>query len=197
MFIETIKVKQHEFHNLSFHQKRLSNTQKEKLNIEPSIILAESLQIPDGLSEEVYKCRVIYDKKIRKVEFLSYKLPKINSLQIVRTKNLNYQYKYSDRQALHKLYGEKGDKDDIIIVQNEVVQDSYYGNLLFFDKEKYYTPQKPLLKGTQRAKLLQDRRILEEEIKTSDIKYFIFVKIINAMLDLEDAPKVDIQEVYF
>lgn len=197
MFLETIKVKNKRFHNLDLHQNRVTKTQKDKFTISTCISLKKQVEIPKQLDEKLYKCRVVYDTEIQNIEFLPYTIPKIETLQIIYTKNMAYEYKFLDRKNLDKLYQNRGNKDDIIISQNGFVQDSYYGNLLFSDGKQYFTPKNPLLKGTQRAKLLQEAKVLAKEIQVSDISNFVFIKIINAMLDLEDAPKIDIKKVYF
>ncbi|HON17298.1 MAG TPA: chorismate-binding protein, partial [Spirochaetota bacterium] len=59
-------------------------------------------------------------------------------------------------------------------------------NIAFYDGEKWLTPTKPLLYGTKREYLLEEGKIVEEEISTRDIKFFYKVSLINAMLDLEE-----------
>ena len=85
---------------------------------------------------------------------------------------------------------QKGDADDIIIVKNGLITDSSFANLLFFNGLQWLTPAQPLLKGTQRAKLLEQEQVITAEIRTADLSNFIKVRLVNAMLRFED--EVDI-----
>jgi 4-amino-4-deoxychorismate lyase len=82
--------------------------------------------------------------------------------------------------------------DEILIIKNGFVTDTSFSNIVFFDGIKWITPSTYLLNGTQRQQLLQQGAIIEEEIRPSDLKHFRFAKLINAMLDLETSPSIDI-----
>jgi 4-amino-4-deoxychorismate lyase len=84
-FIETIKIKNGKFQNLSFHLQRMKNTIMDFFNID-FITNIDNLQIPEIYINDVVKCRIIYSSKIDSIEFLSYEIKKINKLKI---KNLS------------------------------------------------------------------------------------------------------------
>jgi len=65
-----------------------------------------------------------------------------------------------------------------------MVTDCSIGNLLFFDGHEWITPDSPLLKGTQRAFLLNKKMIREGKIREEDICKYKKVGIINALLNM-------------
>ena len=89
--------------------------------------------------------------------------------------------KYSDRSLINTLFAQRGTCDEIIIIKNGKVTDCSIGNLIFRQGKKWYTPDSPLLLGTQREKLLQEGKIQERTIFQEDIVNFDEIKIINAM----------------
>ena len=92
--------------------------------------------------------------------------------------------KYADRCLINTLFAQRGSCDEIIIIKNGKVTDCSIGNLIFRQGEKWYTPDTPLLLGTQREKLLQEGKIQERTIFQEDIVNFDEIKIINAMNSL-------------
>jgi len=48
--------------------------------------------------------------------------------------------------------------DEVVFIKNGMVTDCSIGNLLFFDGHEWITPYIPLLKGTQRAFLLDKKK---------------------------------------
>ncbi|HHF3814093.1 TPA: aminotransferase class IV [Haemophilus influenzae] len=89
--------------------------------------------------------------------------------------------KYSDRSLINTLFAQRGACDEIMIIKNGKVTDCSIGNLIFRQGKKWYTPDTPLLLGTQREKLLQEGKIQERTIFLEDIVNFDEIKIINAM----------------
>ena len=194
-FLETLKIEKRQVHNLFWHHQRLNKTRREQLGIQESIDLQNHLQIPENLSEAVYKCRIIYAEKIEKIEFIPYPFPKIHSLKLIEAPNIQYTYKYKNRNELEKLYAQKGAFDDILITQNQYLSDTFYANVILWDGIRWRTPATPLLAGTQRAKLLAEKKIELDEIKREDLKYFKKVGLINAMLDFENKLLIPIRNI--
>ena len=74
-----------------------------------------------------------------------------------------------------------------MIVKNSLVTDTSYSNVVFKDLDgSLYTPNSTLLAGTKRRKLLNERIIQEKTIHVNDIKSYVGVYLINAMIDIED-----------
>ena len=89
--------------------------------------------------------------------------------------------KYSDRSLINTLFARRDVSDEIIIIKNGKATDCSIGNLIFRQGKKWYTPDTPLLLGTQREKLLQEGKIQERTIFQEDIVNFDEIKIVNAM----------------
>ena len=137
------------------------------------------------------KCRIIYAKQIEKIEFIPYQLPKIRTLKIIVDDQIEYNHKYLDRNQLDHLYRQRGACDDILIIKNGLITDTWFANILFFNGKEWITPSKPLLKGTQRSKLLDQEAIKTADIRLDDLKYFKKARIINAMIRFEDELEIE------
>ncbi len=136
-------------------------------------------------SAPIYKCRILYDVKIHRIEWIPYRFKKIHSLQLVHADKLDYSHKFADRTELQSLLQKKGKAEDILIVKNGLITDTSYANVAFFDGLQWLTPLKPLLAGTKRAALLQQKKIQEADIRPQDLKQFGKLRLFNAMMDWE------------
>lgn len=194
LFIESIKCKDGKLFNLEYHQVRVNRTIAE-FYPNKSIDLS-SINIPQYFGEGIYKLRIIYSDSIEKYEFLPYKIKQINSLKIVQSDDLVYDYKYFDRTALSLLLTKRKKCDEIIICQKGLVTDSSYSNLVFEQDGKLYTPQSPLLKGTKREKLINDGILIPKDIEISSISKYQKIHLINSMIDLDECC-VNIENVEF
>jgi len=194
-FLETIKCKDGQLFNIAFHQNRLNIARKENLGITDEINLKEMIKIPEECKTGLYRCRVVYSKTIDKIEFLPYGYRQIHSLKLVEDNQIDYRYKFSNRQHLEKLFARRGDCDDILIVKNGCITDSFTANVIFYDGHRWWTPDTPLLPGIQRAKLLDEGKISVCRITPYDLKKYQKVGLINAMQDLDKMPVIGIYKV--
>jgi 4-amino-4-deoxychorismate lyase len=194
--VESIKLKDGKLFNLGYHQNRMNDALAELFPEARGIELAKVISIPENCSSGIFKVRVLYGQSVEVVEIEPYHFRTIQSLKIVHHENIDYHLKYTDRQILQQLYAQRGNADDIIIVKNGLVTDSFTANLIFFDGQKWATPNSPLLKGTQRQALLEQGIISELEIKESDISSFQKVGLINAMVSFEDMPVIPVEKIY-
>ncbi len=195
--LETIKCDEGKFCNLEFHQARLEKSQKEYFGISPKIKLTEEILIPEFAKNGLFRCRVIYSEQIDSIEFFPYQFRIIKSLKIVEDNKIDYRYKYSDREKLNGLFEKRGNCDDIIIVKNGCITDSFVSNLVLSDGEKWRTPDTPLLPGTQRERLLKEGKIFESRILVDDISNFKKVGLINAFNDLTEMQVVAFENIFF
>jgi len=184
--IETIKYKGGQFFNLEYHEKRLNNARKALFGCEDELKLFPLLSDTDSPGRGPHKCRLTYAKQLEKIEFEPYQLPQIKSFKLIHADDFDYRYKYKDRSGLAALYHQREDCDDIIIVKNGLITDSYYANLVFDDGDKLCTPRLALLKGTKRAHYLKEQVIFEADLGPSDLNRFRRLHLINAMIDLEE-----------
>ncbi len=182
-FLETIKLLDGEFYNLEYHQQRLSNTCShfKLVNFNLHLFLKDQAIPRKGL----YKCRIVYGADGVKFECIPYHAKSVKSLKLVESDSIDYQFKSEDRTEMNQLFNQRGDADDVIIIKNGLITDSSYANLLFWDGKNWFTPEEPLLKGTQRAFLIQTELVKQSIISTTDLRKFEKVKLINSMLGMQ------------
>jgi 4-amino-4-deoxychorismate lyase len=184
---ETICVQHRWFSKLlPYHEARLNRTRRELYGVDAPLNLRSELVIPDFVDAEKYKCRVTYGPDIVNIEWERYLPRPINSLRLVADDAVQYHYKYKNRDHLNQLHAQRGDCDEVLIVRNGLITDTSYANVALFDGSDWYTPEVPLLPGTQRAFLLDEGMLIPREIKAADLSRYVSVKLFNAMLDWEE-----------
>jgi 4-amino-4-deoxychorismate lyase len=174
--LETIHILDGEALNLDYHQERIDRSRsqlgfKDKLELELS---------PPKNGE--HRCRVLYEKEIEKVEYLSYKRKEISSFKLVHS-DIIYDLKYEDREEINALLEKHPEADDIIIIKDGLVTDTSIANLSFFDGTHWLTPRRPLLHGTCRQRLLEAGKIVTADIDHRSLKDFSKIAVMNAMTD--------------
>ena len=194
LLLETIRLENGKLINLPLHQKRVNYSRKELFDNLPLLDLEQSIKIPKGHETGLYKCRVEYDTKIRKIDFFPYILKKIESLKIIHDDNIDYHLKFEDRIPLYLLYDKRAHADDVLIVKNGRLTDTYYCNTAFLENRTWYTPEHPLLKGTQRDFLINKKIIVPADLTYQDISRFDKIRLFNSMITWEDA--MDVEMIY-
>lgn len=192
---EVIKVKEKKLLNIDYHNNRMNRALSKISGNKEPISLEKEISIPNNLNNQIHKCRVIYSKKIEKIEFEPYQPRIINSLKIVTHNTIDYSVKYYDRKAINDLFEQRGNCDDILIVKNGFMTDISYANIVFWDGSQWITPSTPLLAGTKRQQLIDQKIIFEKEIKVNDLQSFEKARIINAMIDLEGSNDILIKNI--
>ncbi len=193
--VESLKLKNGKIQNLEYHQNRMNRARTELFPGKVKIELEKVLTIPKNCTSGVFKVRVLYGETLEKIEIEPYNFRTIQSLKVVHHKQIDYHLKFTDRQILQELFAQRDTCDDIIIIKNGFVTDSFAGNLLFFDGENWVTPTTPLLKGTKRQFLLDQGIISEKEIGEEDIRSYQKIGIINALIDFEEMPVVSVEKI--
>jgi len=171
--------------NSKWHKLRHHSAYSELFGESPKKSLLAGLKIPIKFQTGKVKLKIIYSQNQKEFSFQHYKTQKIETLKIVHHNELDYSLKYSERQTLNELFSLKENCDDVLIVKNDEITDTSFGNIIFFDGENWITPKNPLLKGTCRARLISDGKAREQVIRVEHLKSFKGVKVINAMRDLE------------
>ena len=188
-FIESIRIKEGIIERLDYHQSRVNRT---FLNFGKSpFFQLKEIITPNALNAGgVVKCRVKYDlQQVLDITYSAYAVKKIGSISLVELEGRKYDFKYADRDWITNLLLNAG-TDEIIMTDQGVVKDASYANLAFYDGKCWYTPQIPLLEGTQRAFLLEANKIQLAEIRTSNLHQYQMVKIINALMTWEESPTI-------
>lgn len=191
--VETIKIENGILQNISFHNERMIRSLFDIYNIKSVMLLEKLIIIPEDLKEGIFKCRIEYDRDIRKVEFLPYKIKIINSLKLVVDNSIEYAYKFIDRKRIEELSSSCAKNEDILIIKNGMITDSSYANVIFRDLYgNWVTPSSYLLPGTKRACLLKNGLINEEIITYKDLKKYTEIRLINAMKEIGDTNGIPI-----
>jgi len=193
--LESLKLNDGVIQNLNYHQDRLNRSMDELFSIAEKIDLMKIISIPDDCKSGIYKIRILYGPTVDKIVIEPYHYRSIQSLKVVSHESIDYHLKFTNREQLDVLFAQRGDCDDIIIVKNGYLTDSYSANLLFFDGSKWFTPSTPLLKGTKRQLLLDQGIITEKEISEVDILNFQKIGLINAMIDFEEMPVLSVERI--
>lgn len=189
---ESIKIKDGKAFHLNLHQQRMDRSVKQVLGIKNKIKILEILSQRNIPPSGLFKCRISYTDKIIDFKILPYQQKFIKTLKLVECNDIQYPLKFSDREYLNDLLDRKGDADEIIIVKNDLITDSSYSNLVLWNGEDWHTPSTPLLQGTKREYLISKNKIKVVKIGVKDLKKYQKVGLINAMMDLEDMPVIDI-----
>ena len=180
--IETIRIQNGRVRNIKHHNNRFNEARKALFNINQKFNLRKVIDDEHFPDFPEVKCRITYDIRIIKVEFEAYKLRPIHSLQRVEIGDYTYSYKSKDRAQLVHFYNQRKDQDDILMTRKGWLTDTYYANVALLNEGEWYTPQDPLLKGTQRARLLEQNKITPKNIHINDIHGFETISVFNAMI---------------
>lgn len=193
--LETIRCLNGELQNRDYHQSRFDLSRQAHFRPCPKIDLMQVIKIPEDVKNGNYKCRITYSREIEKIEFLPHQYRPVRNLKLVEDNKIDYRYKYTARQKLEELFEQRGIYDDILIVKNGFISDSFTANAVFFDGKRWWTPDTPLLPGTQRAKLIHEKKIYPCSITPGDLHKYRKAGLINAMQDLENMPQIDIGSI--
>jgi 4-amino-4-deoxychorismate lyase len=178
---ETIRIENGVILQPQWHEERMVRSCKEIWNVKMQIDLDKMIRVPEKFCFGTVRCNISYGKKTGPVTFKGYIKKPVRSLKLIVCDHIDYHFKYSDRRLLKELLSGKETCDEIVIVKNGMITDTSLSNLVFFDGIQWYTPNKPLLKGTCRERLLAEQAIRETEIHVDELNKFTGCKLINAM----------------
>lgn len=181
-FLETIKIVDGKIFNLEYHQKRYESV-LETFGTKKIQDLKGFIKPPEwGL----YRCRLVYDENDIEVTFHEYKKRDISTLKLIFENEIEYVHKSTSREDIDVLYEQRGEGDDILIIKELSVTDTSIANIAFQTSTgEWITPKNPLLKGTTRARLLDEGRLIEADIRVHELRSFSKVALLNAMIDFD------------
>ena len=193
-FFETIRYKNGIVENVSYHQARINRTLSALGGNIP--IQLDKILIEGNVEKDiVYKIKCFYNLEgAYHIEKEIYHKKIIQTVSIHLAAQEEYQYKYTNRSWLNEALKKSG-TDEMIIVQNNMVKDGNYFNLVFFNGTEWHTPKHPLLLGTHRARLIEENKIIENIITLSDLANYTTLKYINAMMLWEESPEIEIGQI--
>ncbi|MFA6950345.1 MAG: aminotransferase class IV [Lentimicrobiaceae bacterium] len=182
-FFETIKIINGSLQYIDYHQRRMTNTLNRNYVNAALPSLTDMIEVPSKYSSGLVKCKVEYNDCQFRIFFDFYKPRIVNSLKLIACDDINYNYKYCDRQLLNELFNKKANYDDILIVKYENITDTSFSNIAFSDGEKWYTPSSLLLPGTARARMIETGLLIEKNITVYNFREFEYFVLINSMLE--------------
>ena len=195
LFIETICYEQGRFQRIEQHNERCNRTRNHFFGLRPNIQLELFLSIPEYLSNKTVKCTITYGSDIIGIEYNLYLIRPVKSLQLVNDDMIDYSFKYADRTKINSLFKLRSQSDDILIVKNGLITDTSYANIIFKKDEKWYSPQKPLLRGTRIENYLREGRVTPALLRPKDLLVFSEARIVNAMISIENSPVIPIENI--
>jgi 4-amino-4-deoxychorismate lyase len=177
-YFETIKCDDSEIFNLEYHNKRVANTIGLNLNLQEYVY---------PISNELLRCKVIYDKDgIVDVLYFPYKKREIHSFKIIFDDEIEYSKKYLDRTKIDELFAKKEECDEVIIIKNGIVTDTSIANIAILFENSWITTKKCLLEGTTRARLIEEKRLIEKDISLEMLKNASKIALMNAMIGFDE-----------
>ena len=178
LLLETIRIEDGEIHNLSYHQHRCTKSRQTLFHSSDVLDLSSLIDAP---KTGLYRCRILYGESLHSIDYIPYTPKEIQRLKIVSS-DIEYSLKYANRDALNALLESNKDVDDVIIEKNGYLTDTTISNIAFFDGKQWFTPEKPLLEGTMRAKLIDEEFLHTKDIKKEDLYHYSQVALMNAMI---------------
>lgn len=194
--IETIRFVNARPENLALHNERMNRTRQKLFSSQNFLDLSELIPVPGTLPHHVHKCRVVYRDRVESVEWEAYEKRTIRSLRVIRDETIDYSFKFRQRHDLDRIYSQKKDCDDVLIVRNGYLTDAYVCNIALWDGAAWLTPADPLLRGTQRALLLQQGTIMESPVLLKDLHKFTRIRLFNAMMPWPEAIELPVAQVF-
>ncbi len=193
-FFETIRYVNGVLENVSYHQARINRTLRALGGNTP--IQLDKIHIEGNVEKDiVYKIKCLYNLEgAFHIEKEIYNKKTIQTVSIHQAAQEEYQFKYTNRSWLNEALKNAG-TDEIIIVQNNMIKDGNYANLVFFNGSEWHTPLHPLLLGTHRARLIDENKITEKVITLSDLANYTTLKYINAMMLWEESPEIEVGQL--
>ncbi len=176
---ETIRVENFSPFHIEYHNKRFNESRKALFGVKDEFDLSSIITPPN---EKLLRCRIVYDKDIISINYFEYLPKKISTIGIVKS-DLDYRFKYNNREEINMLLSKYPQVDEIIIEKDGYLTDSSIANIAFFDGRDWITPKKPLLNGTTRERLLDVKFLRTADIKSSDIESFSGFALMNAMIE--------------
>lgn len=194
--IESIRWEGHHWYNLKTHQARADRSRKELFGCADSLDLSAFLPEKPGDGTGTFKGRIEFGRSIYRIDILPYRKKEVRSLRLLHADHLHYEHKYADRSQINELFANRGKADDVLFVRDGLLCDTSYCNIALFDGNTWYTPSKPLLKGTMLSKLLEEGLLAESDIRPADLRHFRYLSPINSMIDL-DRLRIGIQRIWW
>jgi 4-amino-4-deoxychorismate lyase len=183
-FVESIRLQDGVFVRMNYHQSRVEEAFRFAFPEQKAFHLGDTLLATAFPTQGLYKCRVLYDTHIRDIQFQPYHKRNVQTLKVIETTLPTVPYKLRDREELNRLFDLRGKCDDVLLVRDGLITDTWTSNVALYDGKQWYTPRNPVLLGTHRSFLIDEGILTERDIHISDLNSYHSLSLVNAMLDL-------------
>ena len=181
--------------NLSYHEKRVSRSLKIMFGKRDLPPLKTLIKIGGEHKSGICKCSVLYSNTDYKIKIVPYNKRKIDKLLLLESPEIIYDLKYSNRSVFLNLMPEDEINTEIIFTRQGFLTDTRYTNIALLKDGQWITPRVPLLKGTQRARLIENRIIHTAQINRKDLNKFSKIRLFNAMMPWGNSIELDISKI--
>ena len=152
----------------------------------PELWAATSAQMSEDGRQGRTMARIVYGAEgIRSITFQSYAPRLVRSLRLVEANHVDYALKSTNRKVITECFDQRNGCDDVLMVRDDLLTDTSIANIALWHEQhrRWYTPARPLLRGTHRAFLLRAGTIFEDSALTLDrLSEFSRIRLFNAML---------------
>ncbi len=184
---ESVKIDNGKIMHLEYHQQRVSRSLSGcgiDLKKEIETAVADPLSGITIPPEGVHKLRITYslENGMEKIAVIPYIRREIKTLKLITCDIIEYPVKSEERTLLDKLFSQRDECDDILIIKNGKITDTSFSNIIFLKNGEWYTPDTPLLQGTCRSRLLKEGKIKECTITPENLREYTGFRLINALL---------------
>ncbi|MBU3675729.1 MAG: hypothetical protein FGM54_00895 [Chitinophagaceae bacterium] len=180
---ESIAIQDGVYLNIASHMARIQYTAQSLWHLAlPANYLQERL--PAFHEPGLFKCRFQYNSETFNLEIKPYERRRIQHLILKEMPDLYYAFKYTHRMALDHWQLELPTHTDVLFTRRGFLTDTSYCNIALMREGIWYTPQEPLLPGTQRAFGLKTGQLHATPISVQDISSYECITLFNAMIPI-------------
>ena len=183
ILFETIKIEYGRVCNLEYHQERVDRAFKEFFKSKTALNLKKELN--NFPRDNIYRAKLIYNKDgLKELNYYIYNRKTISNIMLIEMTNINYQYKFLNREFFDKLNSYYR-ADEFLITQNGCLKDTTIANIALYNKqlEQWHTPKTPLLEGTTLNRYLKRGKLIKKDIHYQDLKNYSKIAFLNAMIE--------------
>jgi 4-amino-4-deoxychorismate lyase len=193
--LETIRLENGKMMNIPYHENRIDRSLKKFYGKRELPLIRNLIQISGSQDSGVFKCSMVYSNTDFKISIQPYRKRNITSLLLIEKPDLHYDFKYADRSLFDNFLPQGNINSEIIFTRRGILTDTRYTNIALEKDGLWITPQTPLLEGTQRAFLIDNKLIQTGEISHNEINDFSRIRLFNAMIPWEDCIELDIANI--
>jgi len=183
--LETILIRDGKVHYLHYHQQRLQRSYHELFSTQAPFHLKELIKVPKD--HQSYRCRVIYDQENISIEYIPYLTTLKQSYELIEI-DFDYTHKYLNRDCINHAMKNLKKDCEAVFVKNDLITDTSIANVACLINNQWLTPKKPLLRGTTRERLLDEKKLILADISVKDFKNSDKIAFFNALTGFYELP---------